>query len=107
LCSFVGYYLEVFEKIKIFRQKGYKEAFFNGYYLRKEIFEKVAVFCHSRWLPIEGINFFRQPYKKALFNGYYLREEILKKVAVFCHSRWLLLEGEFCKRENHVLKMST
>ena len=40
LCSFVGYYLEVFEKLKIFCQKGYKKAFFNGYYLREEILKK-------------------------------------------------------------------
>ena len=106
MCYFGGYYLEVFEKIKIFRQKGYKKAFFNGYYLRKEIFEKVAVFCHSRWLPIEGINFFRQPYKKAVLDGYYLREKNLKKWRFFDVLGGYYLRGNFAK-ENHVFKMST
>jgi len=34
LPRFAGYYLEGLKKLKIFRPKGYKKAFFNGYYLR-------------------------------------------------------------------------
>ena len=71
---------------KIFCEKGYKKVILNGYYLRKEILKKVAVFCRSRWLLLE--------------EGIFEKETLWKNVC----SKWAL-ENQWAKSQNEKAKL--